>query len=113
MRGYERALCGREHDASRPLIHQGPSKGLNDPRWREGACHQGWGDVGLMSFWGGRFKVVSWLVARPTYYITSWSPLLYLLPYMTSWLPSKLSGKGRVTSLIGLNGDSLSLDTIK
>ena len=28
-----------EHGASKPLIHQGPSKGLNDPRWRWGG---GW-----------------------------------------------------------------------
>ena len=86
------SLCFHKHGASGLLIHQGPSKGLNDPRWRGvgrvvstkvgggrgGACHQGGvGPWALCLFRGGLLRVVSGLVARPTYYITSWLALLY------------------------------------
>ena len=56
-----------EHGASGPLIHQGPSKGLNDPRWRGVrkvvATKAVWG-CGPHVFLGEAiFKVVSGLVA--------------------------------------------------
>ena len=71
-------MCFCELGASGPLIHQGPSKGLNDPRWwgGEGVCHHvGGGGVVLATkarwargphvFWGeAGLRVVSGLVAR-------------------------------------------------
>ncbi len=45
-----------------------------------GACLQGgWGRGPHVFFGEAGFRVVSGLVARPTSYITSWLPLLYLL----------------------------------
>ena len=64
----------REHGASGPLIHQGPSKGVSDPRWRGwGWClpprwvGAGWGRGPHVFFREGGVRVVSGLVVRRTW----------------------------------------------
>ena len=60
LRCSEWALCVRKHGASGPLIHQGSSKGLSDPRWQRAgvvlATKAGWGCAPHVFFRGGRLS---------------------------------------------------------